>query len=287
MSNNKRSIDSSIIAALIGVMGTVCVTVITLWYTSRPTPQSQATPLPSSTTAPTLANTDTPVPTDTVPVGDPSSTPAPATLTPEPTFTPAPPAIGSDWATGCISVLWKPFPETIQTTERDGCLSEPVNLFFAADGRLTFLVTGRYAATEVYGMFAQLPANGTASVKAFLRNLQDGELWMGVFAEPTIESQGIIIVIPAGDVKKRPLVQKTMPGQVEVQRTQSFTQNPPLYDVVFDISNGSVGVTILRDTVFNALPVTSAQQWLFVGYQVRKGNNRIDAEFLDLLIQTR
>lgn len=285
MSNNKRTIDSSIIAALIGVMGTVCVTIITLWYTNRPTPQPQQTPFPTWTTPPTATVTNTPAPTDTVPAGDPSSTPAPPTLTPEATFTPAPPAIGSDWANGCISVLWKPFPDTIPITERDGCLSEPVNLFFAADGRLTFLATGRFDDTQVYGMFAPLPANGTVSVKSFLRSLQDGEIWMGVFAEPNVESQGMVIVIPPGDVKKRLLVQKTMPGQVEVQRTASFSQNPPIYDVVFEFGNGSVRTIILRDTVFDAVPVVSAQQWLFVGYQVKKGNNRIDAEFLDLVIQ--
>ncbi|HXQ39299.1 MAG TPA: hypothetical protein VN843_35190, partial [Anaerolineales bacterium] len=231
--------------------------------------------------------THTPIPTDTVPAGDPTSTPAPDTQTPEPTFTPAPPAIGADWVNGCISNLWKPWPTTIQTTDNNGCLSEPVNLFFAADGRLTFLANGRFDNTEVYGMFAPLPANGTVSIKTFLRNLQDGEIWIGVFAEPNIDSQGMVIVIPPGDVKKRLLVQKTMPGQTELQRTKQFDQNPPLYDVVFDISNGAVSAVILRDTVFNALPVTSAQPWLFVGYQVKKGSNRIDAEFLELVVQPR
>jgi hypothetical protein len=75
-----------------------------------------------------------------------------------------------------------------------------------------------------------------------------------------------------------------MPGQVEIQQTQQFAQNPPLYDVVFEFGNGAVRTLILRDTVFDAVPVVSAQQWLFVGYQVKKGNNRIDAEFLDLVI---
>jgi hypothetical protein len=183
--------------------------------------------------------------------------------------------------------LWKPWPTTIQTTENNGCLSEPVNLFFAADGRLTFLANGRFEDTQVYGMFAPIPANGTVSIKAFLRNLQDGEIWMGVFAEPTIESQGMIIVIPPGNVKERLLVQKTMPGQVELQSTQSFLQDPPIYDVVFDVSNGAVSTVILRDTVFNSLPVNSAQPWLFVGYQVKRGNNRIDAEFIELVVQPR
>lgn len=286
---NRARIDPTIIAALIGVCGTVTVALISI-IAPRLVPQPTGpTATPTWTVAveftPTI--TYTPIPTDTVPAGDPTSTPAPDTPTPEPTFTPAPPAIGEDWRNGCISNLWKPWPTTIQTTDNNGCLAEPVNLFFAADGRLTFLANGRFQDTQVYGMFAPLPANGTVSIKSFLRTLQDGEIWMGIFAEPNIDSQGMVIVIPPGNVKERPLVQKTMPGQIELQQTQSFTQDPPVYDVVFDVSNGTVSTVILRDTVFNALPIASAQPWLFVGYQVKKGSNRIDAEFLELVVQPR
>jgi hypothetical protein len=297
MTTNRRGIDPAIIAAVIGVLGTLCITVISL-YANRifaPTPPPQQTPLPTWTiTIPATSTiTDTPVPTDTVPVGDPTSTPAPDTPTPEATFTPttpitpAPPAIGSDWTNGCISVLWKPYPSTIPTTERDGCLLEPVNLFFAADGRLTFLVSEEFNGAQVFGLFAPLPPNGLARVQAFLRRLQDGEVWVGVFAEPNIESQGMIIVIPHGDVNRRPLILKTMPGQVEVQQTEAFAQNPPVYDVFFEFGNNAVRAIVMQNTNFDPLPVVSAQQWLFVGYQVQNGNNRIDAEFLNLVVQAQ
>src|SRR5215211_302262 len=117
MSTNKRSIDPAIIAALIGVMGTICVTAVTLYVNyfgppRLPTPTANVLPtnvLPTWTIPPSATITDTPVPTTTVAVGEPSSTPAPDTPTPEPTSTPAPPGIGSDWSNGCISVLWKPY----------------------------------------------------------------------------------------------------------------------------------------------------------------------------------
>ena len=289
---NRPGIDPTIIAALIGVCGTVAVAIISIFAPRLVPSTNEPTAFPTSTSVlvftPTI--TDTPVPTDTVPAGDPTSTPAPPTFTPEPTFTaaaPTPPPIGADWFSGCISALWKPWPETVQTTEVNGCLSEPVNLFFATDGRLTFLANGRFDNTQVYGMFAPVPANSTVSIKSFLTNLQDGEIWMGVFAEPNIDSQGMIIVIPPGNVKERPLVQKTMPGQIELQTTQTFSQDPPIYDVVFDINNGAVSTVILRDTVFNSIPVASAEPWFFVGYQVKRGNNRIDAAFLDLVVQPR
>lgn len=310
--NPRSGIDPTIIAALIGVMGTVCVTAVTLYISNfgpNLGPQPTAITVPTEITpsaiieSPTLATSptalevatwtasptatipNTPLPTDTVPVGDPSSTPAPDTPTPEMTFTPAPPAIGSDWSNGCISALWRPYPDTIQTTAINGCLVEPVDTFFAADGRLTFQVSGRYDNTEVHGLFARLPASGRAQVHAYLINLQEGEVWIGVFAEPNIESDGMVIVIPPGDVRNRPLVQKRLPGQNEINRTQAFQRNPPLYDVVFEFANGGVTTRILNDTVFNAVPVGSGQQWLFLGYRIRNGNNRIDAEFLNLVVQ--
>lgn len=286
MSTNKRSIDPSIIAALIGVMGTICVTVITLYVTQfMPKQQPQPTALPTWTIPPTAMDTLTPVPTDTVPVGEPTSTAAPDTPTPEATFTPAPPAIGSDWANGCISVLWKPYPSAIQTTANNGCLVEPVNVFFAADGRLTFLVSGRFDNDQVYGLFAPLPASGTVSINSFLNTLQQGEIWVGIFAEPDIKSQGTVVVIPPGNVRQRTLVQRTMPGQNQVQESASYSRNPPLYDVVFQYSNGEVRTKVMGDTEWKPVPVASAQPWLFVGYQVKSGNNRIDAEFLNLSVQ--
>ena len=297
MSNTKRGIDPTIIAAVIGVMGTLCITLITLFAnrivpslpgtaTIPPLPSEvQSSPQPTWTVSPLPTNTETPAPTDTVPAGDPTSTAEPPTQTPEATFTTAPPALGSDWANGCISVQWQPYPDTIQTTQSNGCWLEPVNVFFAADGRLTFLADGRFDDTQVFGLFAPLPPSGSASINTFLRNLQDGEIWMGVFAEPDIESQGTIIVIPPGNVRQRVLVQKSMPGQVEVQQTTAFAQDPPLYEVVFEFGNGAVSTRIQRDTVFNAVPVGSGQQWLFVGYQVKRGNNYINAEFLNLVVQ--
>jgi hypothetical protein len=291
MSNSPRSrIDPTIIAALIGVCGTVMVTMITLFLnrpagTPVPTASTQLD-IPTWTAIPSLTNSPEPIPTDTVPADSPSSTPAPDTPTPEPTFTPAPAKVGEDWANNCISELWIGYPP-IQTTENGetGCLVQPLHYFFARNGSLTFLANGRFEDTQVYGMFAPLPANGTASIDVFLRTLQDGEIWMGVFAQPDIASEGVIMVIPPGDVKNRLLVQKTMPGQLELQSTAAFAPSSPIYNVVFKFGNGSVETTIMRDTVFNALPVNGTPQWLFVGFQVKKGNNRVDAEFLNLAIQ--
>ena len=304
MSQNKR-IDPAIIAALIGVMGTVCVTVISLFasnFVPRP-PEATVPVQPTWTIPPAATITDTPlppVPTDTVPVGDPTSTPVPDTQTPEPTFTPQPPAIGGDWVNGCISALWRPYPDMVQPTLGNGCLApqilfpEQVNLFFLENGSLKFQVGRTFENTQVYGLFAPIPisANGTVRIDTILRRVQEGEIWIGVFAEPNLTSQGLVAALPSGEnIRNRPLVQKKMPEQVEISRLESFpddpTQDPPHYSIVFELNNGEVRIQKLSvsETEFSAIILNSPQPWLFVGYQVAAGNNRIEGEFLNLLIQ--
>lgn len=297
MSKNKRLIDPAIIAAIIGVMGTLCVTLISL-YANRVLPQTtpaptsaQASPQATWTEPPPATITNTAVPTDTVPAGEPTSTAAPDTQTPEPSFTPAPPVIGSDWANGCISVVWRPYPQTVQTTANNGCLTitDPINLFFAGGGRLTFVVNRKFDEPQIYGLFAPLPASGTVSVSSFVRTLEEGEIWMGIFAEPDIASQGTVIAIPPGDERgrDRQLIQRSLPGQEEIKRTDTFPPDPPYYTVVFGFNNEGVTIQKLLNTEFDAVPLDSPQKWFFVGYQAQSGGNRvnIDAEFLNLVLQ--
>ena len=301
MSTNRR-VDPAIIAALIGVMGTVCVTVITLLannFVNRPQPQA-TDPVqgPIWTVAPSATITNTPAPTDTVPPGDPTSTPVPDTPTPEPTLTPVPPAVGADWVNGCISVLWRPYPEFAQPTLGNGCLAQPVlfpeqvNLFFTENGSLKFQVNRAFENTQVYGLFAPLPANGTVRIDTFLRRVQGGAIWVGVFAEPNLTAQGLVADLPEGEnMRNRPLVQLKMPEQVETQRMESFpddpTQDPPRYTFVFELSNGEVRIQKVGETEFSPVALNSAQPWLFVGYQVMPGTSRIEGEFLNLLVQAQ
>jgi hypothetical protein len=298
MANNRR-VDPAIIAALIGVMGTVCVTIITLLapnFIQRPQQQATEPVQPTWTATPTVTITSTPVPTDTAAPGEPTSTPVPDTFTPEPTLTPVPPAIGADWVNGCISVLWRPHPATVQTAATNGCLAQPVllsppaNIMYTENGSLKFRVESAFQNTEVYGLFAPLSSNGTVRIDTVLTRLQGGSIWIGVFADANLTSQGLVAALPEGEnVRKKPLVQVKMPEQVEVQRMESFaedpTQDPPRYTVVFELSNGEVRIQKLGETEFSPIALNSAQPWLFVGYQVVPGNSRIDAEFLNLLVQ--
>jgi hypothetical protein len=216
---------------------------------------------------------------------------------PQPTTpTPAPPAIGSDWINGCITVLWRPYPDTIPTSANNFCLSQPIvfseqgNIFFTENGSLKFLVTGKFENPQVYGLFAPLPENGTVRIDTLLRSVQEGEIWLGVFSEPNIKSKGLVAVLPPGEnIQRRELIQRKMPEQAEIHRVESFsddpTQDPPLFTIVFELNNGEIRVQKLAETEFTAVPLDSTQPWLFVGYQVAADNNHIDAEFLNLVVE--
>lgn len=289
MSGSPKRIDPSIIAAFIGVCGTLAVALISI-FANQLTPRP--TPFPTTVFVITATDPPTAMPTDTVPPGDATSTPAPDTPTPVPTFTFTPipaPLIGTDWATGCISARWVPYyPASTLPEPIDGCLPQPVDKFVANSGRLAFLYDGRVSTAEVHGLFALLPADGTASVKVLLKELEKGEIWMGIFSAPDINSAGMILTIPPGNINRRPIVQISMPLQERILESINFQPDSPVYDVFFSFNTSSVEANIMNNSLpMNPFALTSAQKWLFIGYQVKNGANRIGAEFYDLVLQPR
>ena len=261
MSKNKktdqRSLDPTIIAAVIGVAGTIIVTLISVYGNRAPAPQPTSVPLTASFFTDTVS--PSPVPTDTVPAGEATSTPAPATDTPEPTltFTPvAPVPIGEDWADGCISSLWIPYPsDTLVVDDGNGCLFQPVTGFFAENGKLSFIYEARLSSAEVHGMFAPLPSsNGAVSIYVNLKDLKIGDIWIGVFADSSINSPGLLMTIPAGNVSLRSFAEWTMPGLEKITSTQPLNQGSG-YGLRFEFTPGSVKAVVLPNvTATNSNP---------------------------------
>jgi len=278
----KKGISPEITAALIGVAGTIIVAV----YLNKP--QSAPDPVPSEpiVITATFEPTATALPTDTVLPGEPTSTPAPTdTPAPEPTEVP-PVAIGQDWAQGCISSLWKPYSSNgpVEVIVNDGCLSQPIFSFFANGGKLSFVNESRLSSAEVQGMFAPLPAEGTVSIYTSLKDLKTSDIWVGIFSDPSIDSEGLLMTIPSGSASERPLVFWEMPGLEKITTTASINQGSG-YGVRFEFSAGSVRAVALPNVfATNTYPVTSVQKWLFIGYQAKNGTNRIEASFSDLVI---
>jgi len=287
--NSSRKIDPTIIAALIGVCGTITVTLITLFASNlnrQPTLPSP-TALVAFTETATATLTATAVPTDTVPPGEPTSTPAPATDTPLPTFTPIPPVpLGQDWGIGCISSLWVVYPPT-QTSTENGCLVPPVDKFYVSSGKLAFTYAESVASAEVHGLFAKLPTSGRLSLNMDLDEVSNGEIWVGVLGAPDVNSNGAMLVIPEGNnLDNTKMFLKAMPGQrLFSQSSKPIESNSGVYDLFFEFDSGEVSVRVQNGQVeLGTISALSAERWLFIGYQAFNGPNRLKAEFFNLVI---
>jgi len=287
--DTKRSMDPAVLAAIITVVGGIVVTLITT-FANRPTALPDPTVVPTWTVAPTATMADTPVPTDAVAAGEPTSTPAPDTPTPEPTFTPTPPPIGADWANNCISGLWKPYPPSITAEQKDGCIVQLVDKFYTTEGRLAFTFSERVSGAQIYGLFAPLPTDGTASIKFKLKSVIKGEVLIGIFAAPDVNSDGLFLVIPEGKgLDEQRMLIRTMPNKKTFAQTgQPIASASAEYDAFFDFNSGNVTVK-LKDNQVNlgTVTVVSSEKWLFIGYQVLNGTNNVQAEFFDLAVQSR
>lgn len=276
-------LDPAIIAAIITVIGTILVSLIPL-YTNRPAALPPATP--STAVAFTSTSTNALLPTATI-TSEPTSTPIPATDSPVPTITIIPPvALGEDWLAGCISTLWRPYPEAIPVSEKgDGCWKEPVYVFSAENGDLDFLAERSNAPAEIYGLFAPLPEEGTVTFTVRLRDLTNVDLWMGIFAEPDVRSEGLLMIVPSGDVRRRVFVQKDPRNYENIADTRLL----PLengFSISFSFTENSARSTVNPSVFFtNSVSIPSSQKWLFLGYKGLRGSYRIDGTFLSFELE--
>ena len=289
--NEKKSLDPNVVVvAVIGLVGTIVAALIGV-YGNRPS-VAQPTTVPPTAVFYTNTVPPSPIPTDTVPVGDATSTPEPATSTPEPPPTSVVIPVGADWLENCISTLWSPYPSTIKVGSDDkGCLIQPVDKFYTTTGRLAFSVNERVSSAQIYGVFAKLPSDGTVTIDVQLITVNNGEVLMGVFGSPDINSNGAMLVIPSSNnvTKKQKMILKTMPGQKTFSQTgDPLAADPPIYDAFFDFNGGTIKVKVNKNLIdLGSVSVVSGEKWLFLGYQVLNGTNTIQAEFLNLNIQSR
>lgn len=127
-----------------------------------------------------------------------------------PTLTSAPLVpLGKDWIQGCISTVWSPYPKSIIPEDRgDGCWREPIHAFSAENGNLDFLYERQSGDEEIYGLFAPLPESGAVTVNIRLRELTNTDLWIGIFPEPDVNSQGLLMIMLNGSVARNVFILK-------------------------------------------------------------------------------
>jgi hypothetical protein len=103
---------------------------------------------------------------------------------------------------------------------------------------------------------------------------------MGIFAEPDVTSEGLLMTIPAGNVKKRVFVQKEIPSYETINSTSLLTQGNG-FSISFTFTANSARSTV-NPSVFvtSSVPIASSQKWLFLGYKGLSGSYRVDGTFL-------
>ena len=276
----RKGMDPAIIAALIGVGGTFIIALIPLVANRLSHPQTLT---PTITVALTSPATDTAIITDTATPNTPTLTHVPATDTALPSPTGVPPFdLGKDWLAGCISTLWKPYPADIQVTDRgDGCWNEPVYVFEAENGDLDFLAQGRNEESKIYGLFARVPERGTVTVKVRFSELTNVDIWLGVFAEQDVTSQGLLMTIPHGSAKKRVIVQKDPRTGETITGTRLLEQGNG-FSISFTFTANSARSTVNPSVFFtDSVSIPSSQKWLFLGYKSLVGYYRAEGRFLE------
>lgn len=286
--DSDSSSRTQIIVAVLGLLGIVVASILAPIIQEKIKQNNLPTQTPIIIVAsPTQAPV---IPTDTVPPGDPTSTPVPATDTPEPTFTVVPPVeIGQDWGDGCISSLWKPFPADIPTADKgNGCWQEPVYKFSADAGSL-FMVSQRdeRGPVDIYGLFAPLPVSGKVTFTVRLKKLDNVDFVMGIFAEPDVTKEGLLMSIPYGNnMKNLRVVQldsitdhSTGRGTVDLDQGNGFS-------ITFTFAESTVSGTVNPFVyVTKPFPLSAAQKWLFLGYRSREGAYGVDVEILNLKLE--
>jgi len=295
MSTNEPSkkIDSNIIIALISAFVTIILALIPFvgpkLFADKPTPTPTVAPSTATSAPATEDNTatlpPTVQPTDTALVIPDTVTPA-STDTPLPLPTVIP--IGNDWAKDCISLVWIPEPKDGQPQPvqgNDGCWAQPVYSFETVNGGLQFQDDGNYSTPAAYGLFAALPGSkGTVTVTVRLKELSKADILIGVYADANLKSDGYLMTIPGGDVKKQKIIKKLSYDYYNTEKGTQPVDQRNGYTITFEYSPGSVSATVPGVLSFPAATIQGSPKYIFLGYRTFNPGYSADGTFSTLKV---
>ncbi len=197
---------------------------------------------------------------------------------------------GEDWVHGCISQQWSVYPFRETSIDEYGCYQQPIWDFISTkNGGLYILARHKdLISAEEYGLFVQLPQSAVVQLEMDLDEIDNGEVWVGIFSERDVVSDGLLIVVPPGPVlNEHAFAVRAMPEQEQVDLTPIYKSNQGVYTVGFDLTKGSVSA-IVENTQRETFPFSSPQRWLFIGYRAKlmpkQGWANIEVLIKDLVI---
>jgi hypothetical protein len=217
------------------------------------------------------------------------------------TFTPqtpvkTTPSPGKDWQDNCICTQWilYPMPQASTPTE-DGCYTQPLpGQLYTTNGQLRILTENKIYTAKEQGIITKIPQASNVSLIVDLNYLENAELWVGIFSEPSLESEGILLVVPptkdmrpstprGSDTKERAFAVRSMPSEARLLLSNVYKNPDGIYKIGLTSSYGAITVTtendVSEDFVFN-----HTDRWLFIGYRALIVSSFIDAAFMDLNI---
>ncbi|NWG07347.1 MAG: hypothetical protein HXY35_11760 [Chloroflexi bacterium] len=272
------------VLGFIGVLLTVFVPIIRDNLEQRNQPTSTPIIIVATPTVVELPATNTPLPESTA-----TTVPDTPTLTPTITPTPIPPLeAGKDWLEDCLSVVWAVYPDSMAANTNGNCYVEPLaDSFSVRSDHMEVFFNDRAETTSVTGIFVEIPPDSLVEFTVHLEGIDNGELWMGIFGDKTIETDGLVLAAPEGNMKNSAFVVRTLPGD-DKYLTNKFKKDSGNYLVAFDVNPSKVtGLLEIYNTVGSA-SVPSPTKWLFLGYRTSAGtSNFISGYFSDLVITPR
>jgi hypothetical protein len=288
INGDKNNFKVPIILAIIGLIGSVAgyifASPVLIKYIETKATSEAKTPDVSST-ANVHINTTSQL--EVIASSTPSLMPS-LTPVPQPTATIYPPGI--DWKNGCVSSAWKIFPPEAQVKLLSkGCYQEPLartGSYFADEQKLSLLMSNPVLSAEVFGLFAQLPSSGSVHLTIDLDELENGEIWVGIFSSPDPASNGLLLLIPPGDITNRVFSLREMPHEFETYLTASFTGDNGVYLLDLYYSAGAFNFAVNQRVFNEKYPLDYSEKWLFIGYRAKIGMNQIEASFSDLIIKS-
>ena len=225
--------------------------------------------------------------TDTPPIPVRPNNPLPqATIIPQ--FTP-----GKDWLDGCINSQWILYPPT-QIPIEENCYNEPIpGSLFTANKSLIIRAQPDVKSAEEYGIFTKVPQSGTIRMSVDLNLLENAEIWIGIYSEPDVTSDGFLMVVPyyppanppGSDTVKRAFAIRhmQMPLENRFYLSPEFEDSDGIYEIGFNLTKGTVAGFMENETT-DAMPFSYSDRWLFIGYRALIRRSNIDVSFTNLAI---
>ena len=261
--------NPTVLAAIIGVAGTVIVALITaapqIIATLNP-PTATFIPTATVTTPPT----NTPVPEDTEIPSTATSTEVPPTLTA--TLTPSPTPV--DPGIACLD-RWEVIssnPDLATPNASGDCNSVGISgLGISTSGNQIIFGQNNFKEQGTFGISTSLPSNATIRMKVKRSILTQGEFWIALSNEPNPESNMMVIAIQPELGEVRTYIGQTSAAAgrftwVQLVENTNYGNGPTYtYDLILK-TDGS-----LVDTRINYfdLPsqVVNLPKYLFIGYR--------------------